>query len=210
MSSEGSVSRWLDQMRQGNADATQALWERYFKSLIAHARQQLQGSSCGITDEEDAALSAFHSLYQALREGRYPELSDRVSFLRLLRSITENKVADQRRYDGAEKRGEGKVKRESEFANEDWSSDGGFLDQAAKTLTTPDVLAGMSETYCKQLERLADPVLQEIVHAKVQGYTNVEIAAQLNCSERTIERRLELIRKKWDQDDGYECTTRQS
>jgi DNA-directed RNA polymerase specialized sigma24 family protein len=36
--------------------------------------------------------------------------------------------------------------------------------------------------------------------AKLEGYTNDEIAEQLGCSQRTVERRLHLIRKKWEQE----------
>jgi DNA-directed RNA polymerase specialized sigma24 family protein len=33
--------------------------------------------------------------------------------------------------------------------------------------------------------------------AKMEGYTNAEIAQRLACSLRTVERRLELIRNTW-------------
>ena len=34
--------------------------------------------------------------------------------------------------------------------------------------------------------------------AKMEGYTNVEIAGQRDCSLRSVERQLQLIRKKWE------------
>ena len=37
--------------------------------------------------------------------------------------------------------------------------------------------------------------------AKLEGYTNDEIAGQLGCSVRTVERRLRLIRKKWQHEE---------
>ena len=33
---------------------------------------------------------------------------------------------------------------------------------------------------------------------KLEGYSNKEIAAELNCSVATIERKLARIRKKWE------------
>ena len=52
-----------------------------------------------------------------------------------------------------------------------------------------------------KLERLLDDIrddeLRAIALAKIGGAGNAEIAAQRNCSQRTIERRLKLIRNKW-------------
>ena len=46
------------------------------------------------------------------------------------------------------------------------------------------------------VELLDDFELKELALAKMEGYTNVEIATRLNCSERTIERRIKLIRAR--------------
>ena len=45
--------------------------------------------------------------------------------------------------------------------------------------------------------QLADADLRALAIAKMEGYTNQEIAERLDCSLRTVERRLHLIRKKW-------------
>jgi len=42
--------------------------------------------------------------------------------------------------------------------------------------------------------------LQDLAGAKLEGYSNAEIAERLGCSERTIERRLHLIREKLQQE----------
>ena len=47
------------------------------------------------------------------------------------------------------------------------------------------------------LDDLRDEELRAIALAKIAGSSNAEIAAQRNCSQRTIERRLKLIRDKW-------------
>ena len=47
------------------------------------------------------------------------------------------------------------------------------------------------------LAQLADPDLEALASAKLEGYTNEEIAQRLGCSVRTVERQLHLIRKKW-------------
>ena len=51
---------------------------------------------------------------------------------------------------------------------------------------------------CQRLfAELQDGELQAIAAAKMEGASNEEIAAQLKCSQRTVERRLRLIRDKW-------------
>jgi DNA-directed RNA polymerase specialized sigma24 family protein len=47
-----------------------------------------------------------------------------------------------------------------------------------------------------------EPELQQVALAKMDGYNNDEIARQLDCSIRTIERRLHLIRSIWERDES--------
>jgi DNA-directed RNA polymerase specialized sigma24 family protein len=58
-----------------------------------------------------------------------------------------------------------------------------------------------AEASQRLLERLADPTLKALALAKTEGCTNEEIANRLGCSTRTIERRLRLIRKRWEQEE---------
>jgi DNA-binding CsgD family transcriptional regulator len=45
---------------------------------------------------------------------------------------------------------------------------------------------------------LKDPDLRQIALWKLAGYTNAEIATQLDCTLRTVERKLERIRAHWE------------
>jgi len=47
------------------------------------------------------------------------------------------------------------------------------------------------------LQKLDDPRLRDLALAKMEGYSNQEIADRMDCSLRTVERRLRLIRKEW-------------
>ncbi len=44
---------------------------------------------------------------------------------------------------------------------------------------------------------LNDPGLRQIAFWKLEGYTNEEIAEKLECTLRTVERKLERIRAYW-------------
>jgi DNA-directed RNA polymerase specialized sigma24 family protein len=49
------------------------------------------------------------------------------------------------------------------------------------------------------LQRL-EPDLQTLVLAKMEGYSNEELAQRTGRSLRTVERRLHLIRRKWEEE----------
>jgi hypothetical protein len=60
MSSEGSVTRWIDRLQTGDEEAAHKLWDRYFHQLVGLARNKLKSSPFRSV-EEDVALSAFDS-----------------------------------------------------------------------------------------------------------------------------------------------------
>ena len=72
MSSDGSVTHWINLLKGGERDAVQPLWERYFRRLVGLARARLQGAPRGPADEEDVALSAFNSFFGGVAKGRFP------------------------------------------------------------------------------------------------------------------------------------------
>jgi DNA-directed RNA polymerase specialized sigma24 family protein len=52
------------------------------------------------------------------------------------------------------------------------------------------------------LDRLGDEELRRVALWKMEGYTIEEIAGQLGCVSRTVDRRLRLIRDIWERDIG--------
>jgi DNA-directed RNA polymerase specialized sigma24 family protein len=51
------------------------------------------------------------------------------------------------------------------------------------------------------LGRLGDDTLRQVALLKLEGYENAEIAARLNCALRTVERKLNLIRALWAEEE---------
>ena len=70
VSSSGSVTHWIGQLKAGEHAAAQELWDRYFPRLVGLAHQMLQGTPPRAADEEDMALSAFASLCLGAERGR--------------------------------------------------------------------------------------------------------------------------------------------
>src|SRR5262249_25150611 len=107
MSSEGSVTRWVEALKGGDLAAAQPLWERYHRQLIALARRKLESSPRRLADEEDVVQSAFHSFFRGVARGRFPRLDDRDNLWRLLVVITARKAVDQLAREHAGRRGGG-------------------------------------------------------------------------------------------------------
>ena len=82
-----------------------------------------------------------------------------------------------------------------------------ILAQIIGDTPTPEFAAMMADQ-CRELLDLLDdkprrgPPLRELAVRKMEGYTNAEMAEQFDCSKRTIERGLNLIRKRWKEERG--------
>jgi RNA polymerase sigma factor (sigma-70 family) len=96
------------------------------------------------------------------------------------------------------------IAREQTIADSDESGSAHWaLEQMDAAGPSPAEAAVLNEALERRLEALADPELRQIALWRLEGYTNREIADRLDCTERSIERRLERIRSKWTSyDDG--------
>jgi DNA-directed RNA polymerase specialized sigma24 family protein len=200
MSSAGSVTHWLAQLKTGDERAQQALWDRYFARLAAFARQRLRHLPRRVADEEDVVLGALDSFFRGAREGRFPLLSDRNSLWPLLVKITARKACNQLEHQRAGKRGHGLVRGESALGKPGASSQGG-IDQINGPAPTPEFALEVAEECNRLLDQLDDKSLRQVALLKLAGYTNPEIARELGVVERTVERKLGRIRRQWS-DEG--------
>jgi DNA-directed RNA polymerase specialized sigma24 family protein len=151
-----------------------------------------------MADEEDAALSAFDSFCRGAEKGRFPQLTDRDDLWHLLLVITERKSIDLVNHEKAQKRGEGNVRHEGSLASE--SSVTPVFDHVASPEPTPELASQLTDECRRLLEALDSETLRAVAVAKMEGYTNKEIANRLNSSVPTIERKLSRIRKLWQKE----------
>src|SRR5262249_6898511 len=168
---EGSVTQWIAALKQGDADAAQRLWARYFDELVRLARTRFGTAARGAADEEDAALSAFHSLCVGAARGRFERLDGRDDLWRLLVTITVRKVLDQSRHPRARRRGGGLVLGEAALAGSGPEEAGIGLDWLAGGEPTPEFAAMLEEQYRRLLEVLPDPSLRDVARLRLEGYT---------------------------------------
>ncbi len=194
---ERSVTLWIRDVKKGDQAAARKLWERYFDRLVKSAGWKMRDMARRVADEEDIALSVFHSLYQGGKAGRFEQLQNRDDLWRLLIAITNHKIVDQVRRQTSQKRGAGDERGESVFQKlaEDGQQAG--FEMFADTDPTPEFLLSLEEEHRRLLTQLRDDTLRTIASLKLEGYTNEEMAQQLGISVRTIERKSKLIREKW-------------
>jgi DNA-directed RNA polymerase specialized sigma24 family protein len=198
MASPRSVTHWIGQLRAGDPFAAQHLWESYFRRLVGLARGKLQAVPRRAADEEDVALSAFASFCHGVDCGRFPQLADRDDLWRLLVTITARKAIHLARDEHSQKRGGGAVHDESALGDRDGSdAENAALDQFLAREPTPEFAAQVAEEFQRLLEGLGDADLRTIAVSKMEGYTTEEIAGKLRRAPRTVERKLDLIRRRW-------------
>jgi DNA-directed RNA polymerase specialized sigma24 family protein len=195
----GSITRWIDDLKAGDAAAAQPLWERYFDRLVRMARARFMASRRrgAEADEEDAALSAFDSFCAGAARGRFPQLTDRQDLWRLLVVITGRKARAILERHRCQKRGGDRITIGLGGPSSDYSEEGLRLEQIAGHEPTPEFAAMVAEEYERLLERLGDDDLRQVALWRMEGFTNDEIAEKLGCARRTVARRLDLIRKLW-------------
>jgi DNA-directed RNA polymerase specialized sigma24 family protein len=194
---EGSVTRWIGDLKGGDSDdAARQLWQRYFEQLVRLARVKLRDAPRGPADEEDVALSAFDAFFQGAAAGRFPDLRAREDLWRLLVTITARKASNRRRDEGRQKRGGGRVRAAADRAGADPEA-ADALDQAVGDAPTPEFAAMVVEECRRLFSSLDDETLRLVALLKLEGYSNEEIATSLDCGLRSVERKLDVIRRRW-------------
>ena len=188
-----SVTSWLVALRDGESVAAELLWEFLKRRLLQFASGQIRVAS-PIYDEDDVALSAFNTLCDGVQKGRYSKVRNRDELWRLLAVITMNKARERAAHESRQRRG--------------GVSTPVSLDAVSPQLfsleSNPEFVTLVQEECEQLLERLVKPELKVVAMLKVEGYTNEEIASSMECSRRSVQRRLNLIRDIWSDETGEE------
>lgn len=196
MTSSGSVSTWIAQLKDGEQRAVERLWDRYFPQLIQLARAKMGATARGPRDEEDVALSAFHTCYQALRGDRLGEVRTRDEFWRTLVLFVSGKAIDERRRQMSLKRGGA--------AGRALLAD---LEDMVGRDPDPAFTAQLWDGFTVRLSRLEDDESRQMVLLRLEGFDNDQIAEALGCSARSVRRRLLVVRRIWEEEESAAADT---
>ncbi|WZO98909.1 ECF-type sigma factor [Isosphaeraceae bacterium EP7] len=194
---QDSVTEWIDAAIHGDhTQALQHIWERYFNRLVGLAKNRMKGLR-GVTDEEDVASQAFSHLILGLIGGRYPTLRDRDDLWNILVTITAHEANDRQKYELAAKRSVNRTLGEWTLGDDPNSGESGF-ETAVGVGPTAEFMAIVAEKYKNLLNMLADDHLRRIAVARMECYTQGEIAEMVGCSTRDVGRKLAEIRRTWN------------
>jgi RNA polymerase sigma factor (sigma-70 family) len=193
------VTAWLRQLEAGDVQAAESLYEHFCNRLQELVRRRIPANIRSTYDQEDASVSAFHSLFLGVRKQRY-QLNDRGDFWRLLLTIAERKILKRIRHETRDKRDVGRLVQNSVFMPmpaEDSAAAHPTVEGLTGREPTPDFAAEVAEACETLLALLPDDTARQIARLKFENHTADEIATKLGCTRRTVQRKLLVIRRTW-------------
>ena len=192
---------WFEALREKNDESARVLWEENYEDLLRMARRKLGGFSKRHVDEDDVAVSAFRSLFRGLENSKNSwHFEDRNGLRRMLFTIAAAKCAKAVNRERTLKRGQGRLRGHSAVVLPDGAD--GFDRQPGKS-DAPDAELEVMESVEALLELLRpknghkNNRLLRVAELKFDDRTNEQIATMLDCSVRSVERSLRMIREIW-------------
>ncbi len=196
MTSDPSVTSWLERLRAGDDLAANKLFQIYFERLVHLARAHLSRAVCRAANEEDVAQSAFISFFRGAADGRFSDLHNRDDLWRLLFTLTLRKARDLANRERRKKQDARRTIREVDLLDL-VGQPGAGLDGLASPEPPPDVVVSFTEQVRQRLAQLPGDDLRRVALAHQEGHTVAEIATLLKWSRSKVERKLRLIREIW-------------
>ena len=169
----GSITGWLDSVRNGSDEAAKNLWDRWFGRLCD--RVAPHSGHLRIHDNEDIASDAFADFFRALKEGKFSALKNRSEIWKLLATIAVRKSAATYRFEHAKRRGGGLQLHSFEDVRNVASGSAREPEPA-----TPDLVEEL-------IQSIESPQLAKVARMKIDGLSNTDIASKLDCSVRTVQ-----------------------
>jgi len=198
MNSLSPVRVWVSQLKDGDPQAAQQLWNTYFSRMVKAARARLHGAASRMADEEDVALSAFKSFCRGTQDGRFPQLHEHEDPWPLLLALTRHKAIDLVRYERRVKRGGTGIHSTASASLESPPQEWANLSELIGREPDPQITLQIAEECQHLLDSISDTILRAVALWKMEGFTTEEIAGKLGCTTRTVERKLHMIRRLWN------------
>lgn len=175
-----------EQCEQGDPQAFEALFGRYSERLLRLARSRISERLAARIEPEDVVQSVFRTFFGRVQEHRFV-FREQSDLWKLLVSMTLNKLRNQVDFHTAAKRDVGAEKVISPDASPSAFELDGETPSPAAVVAFLDLL----EHFLSELR----PNDRQILEFRLDGYTQQEIAEKLGCTERTVRRVLDRVRK---------------
>jgi RNA polymerase sigma-70 factor, ECF subfamily len=189
MDDQTSDNELIDNWRDGDGDAATVLYQRYLQKLLNLVGQHLSAKFNPRFDPEDVVQSVFKSLFRRAQKGDFT-FEDDGDFWKLLLTIALNKVRNKVRHHQAEKRSTAR-----EVASVGTSQPDGYIMNRLTQQPTIVETVAFSDLFTSVIDCL-EPRDQQLIHLRLEGHTQREIATHLLVDERTVRRRFVRIRER--------------
>ncbi len=177
-SRDGGFDDLMARVRSGDGAAETAVFQRFVQRLIVLAARQFDGWIRDRADVENVVVSAYKSFYRRHQRGEY-DLAGWDELWALLAITTVRKCTKRRKHLLAARRD---ASRQVSLAGHD--DDVMWLPDRSPT---PEEAVILSETL-EQLFHAMAPGDRPLVEHILMGYSAIEVAERLDCSERTVRR----------------------
>jgi RNA polymerase sigma-70 factor, ECF subfamily len=189
-SSERSYSdrSYLELFRQGDEAAARKLFDRYVDQVMRLAKRHLGRPAAARVDADDIAQSVFRTFFHRAKQGQFT-VEEPDDLCKLLARITVHKTLRQVAFHRRAKR---------DATAETGEPHEILMNRLSAGPTPQEAVAFVDqlETFLRKLQ----PVDRQILELRMQGYNNLEIAEQLDISDRKIRRLMERVRGLAEQD----------
>jgi RNA polymerase sigma-70 factor, ECF subfamily len=176
----------IDLWRQGDQDAARQIVERYVDRLLLLARRRISQRLASRVDAEDIVQSVFRTFFVRVKDGQFV-FADQDDLCKLLVRITLHKTLRQVAFHKAAKRDPSHETDQGQHHREQLLA---LLDDEPSPEATVAFLDQL-EHFLGQLL----PTERQILEMRLQGYSNEEIAKQLDTYDRKIRRVIERVRE---------------
>lgn len=184
----GSITRLIPHLLVRDEVAIGELWRRYVGRMEGVARPTMSGVAAGAGDEQDVAQSAFFAFCEATANGQVPHLDSRNELWRLLSTIVRHKATDRVRRELRVRRGGGVLAPSDEL--------GCVADRQPSPAEVVELQEAVDNLFAA-LDESGDPKLKSIAIQRLEGAAPQEIADQLGCTARTVQRKLHILERLW-------------
>lgn len=190
--SQSSSARWIEELKLGDEHALKRLCDRYYDRLSQIARRKLTGVPRRVADEFAIANEVLLAFHRRAIEGDFDDVREG-DLLPLLVRLTHDRVVDEVRRLCAAKRGGGKTRGDSVFAPLGGGADAA-VNRFREKVESPSTREIVADQVRAILARLPDESMRAVFLLRAEGYSNAEIASELNVSIATVERKRRRIK----------------
>src|SRR5260221_7651602 len=105
-----SVTEWIDELKNGGADASAKIWRRYVEQLVREADRRLKNMPRRSVEGDDIAQEAFAAFFRGVEMNHFSKLEDRQDLWQLLIMLADRRAKDHMRRQLGPQRGLGQVR----------------------------------------------------------------------------------------------------